>query len=352
MPEFLLQTYKPINSGKHGVRTIFAGRRKNTMMKKERMSGVLFIIMSSMLLFMHTAFAVVRGDCEVCHVLFPGIPQYELPYTLCIECHSNADPDTVKIFGRSRVPVVYNSAKPDRPLAGGNFHYLARGLGERKGHNVAGVGPPDAKFNRNPPGYSRNYDPSAIGYSDTKTLKCSGSNGCHGNRNIEDPVKAIMGTHHAVDMPLDGTTTAKSYRYLKNTDKVKGVTGFEDEEWNRNSTPQRHNEYTSSFDQFCESCHGGFHRDEKSGPWFRHPTGVPLPGGYEYMEYNSNAPVARVSSPEFSGREIVPGADSVICLSCHVAHASPYESMLRWDYDTIVTGEEGKDGCLICHTGK
>jgi predicted CXXCH cytochrome family protein len=41
----------------------------------------------------------------------------------------------------------------------------------------------------------------------------------------------------------------------------------------------------------------------------------------------------------------------VTCLSCHVAHASPNDSELRWDYDDIFT--EGKRiGCLICHTNK
>jgi hypothetical protein len=332
--------------------TVFALITARISMKIGQIFVPIIIFISAAVLLAGTAAAVVKGDCEVCHVLFPGIPQYELPYTLCIECHSNADPETVKIFGRSKVPVVYNSGKPDRHLAGGNFYYLARGFGERKGHNVAGVSPPDTKFNQQPPGYARTNDPSTIGYSDTKTLKCSGSNGCHGNRNIEDPVKAIMGTHHAVDQPVDGSTTARSYRYLKNTDKVQGVIGFEEKEWNRNSTPQNHNEYSPLINEFCESCHGGFHRDEKSGPWFRHPTGVALPKGYEYREYNTNAPIARASSFEFSKSEIVPGADSVICLSCHMAHASPYESMLRWDYDAIVTGEEGKDGCLICHTGK
>ncbi|MEW6584943.1 MAG: cytochrome c3 family protein [Nitrospirota bacterium] len=296
--------------------------------------------------------AVVKGDCDVCHVLFPGVPRYELPYTLCIECHSNANPDTIKIFGRSNVPIVFNSTKPNRPLAGGNFHFVVGGSGERKGHNVDGISPPDTKFRGSPPGYSRSLDVSAIGYTDTRTLKCSGSNGCHGNRNIEDPVKAIMGTHHAVDKPLDGSTTAKSYRYLKNSDKVKGVVGNEDGEWNRNSSPGEHNEYTPSIDAFCESCHGDFHRDDKDGPWFRHPTGIPLPKEYEYRQYNPEAPVGRTARLESPRGEVNPGSDVVICLSCHVAHASPYESMLRWDYDSIVTGEKGNGGCLICHTGK
>jgi hypothetical protein len=224
--------------------TVFALITLGTSMKRRPMLISLIILICAISLFSGNAAAVVRGDCDVCHVLFPGVPQYELPYTLCIECHSNADPNTVKIFGRCKVPVIYNSVKPNRHLAGGNFYYVSRGSGERRGHNVDGVSSPDSKFDRIPPGYEKTYDPSTIGYSDTNTLKCSGSNGCHGDRNIEDPVKAIMGTHHAVDQPVDGTTTSRSYRYLKNTAKVKGVIGFEDEEWNLNNTSQKHNEYS------------------------------------------------------------------------------------------------------------
>jgi len=41
-----------------------------------------------------------------------------------------------------------------------------------------------------------------------------------------------------------------------------------------------------------------------------------------------------------------------MCLSCHVAHGSPYADMLRWDYGTMVAGGGGSGGCFTCHTQK
>jgi hypothetical protein len=90
------------------------------------------------------------------------------------------------MIGGNRVPIVFNNVKPVRPLAGGNFYYVARDFGDRKGHNVDGVTSIDSKFRGFPPGYDRSLDPSLTGYNPAKPLACAGSNGCHGNRNIED----------------------------------------------------------------------------------------------------------------------------------------------------------------------
>lgn len=334
----------------------------NNMQRKQ------FIIICSLCLFFiailsDTSMAIVGGDCDACHILYKGMmekthrakPFEYVLNTFCVNCHSNANSDTVKNLGGNRVPVVHSTVAPIRPLAGGNFHYVAKDFGDRKGHNVDGITSVDMKFNGLPPGYTRTSDPSIVGYNPKKPLMCAGSNGCHGNRNIEDPFEAVYGTHHAIDKPLDGSTTAKSYRFLKNTDKVKGVLGLEDKDWNQNSSSKKHNEYYPSIDVLCENCHGDFHgKDNKdTGHWFKHPTGVPIPskGDYSrYGTYDTDAPVGRIKVPASPGEEVRPGEDIVICLSCHVAHASPYESMLRWDYDGLMT--EGKGGCQICHSGK
>lgn len=349
----------------------------------KRQITLIFIILSLCMLFIiqssGDSLATVTGDCEVCHSLYPGMmeevepgkPQYVLKNALCVNCHSNSDRDTIKILGGARVPVVFNTPPPVHPLAGGNFHYVAKDFGDRKGHNVDGITSVDAKFKGAPPGYDRTSDPSAVGYNPEKTLKCAGSNGCHGNRNLEDPFEAISGSHHADDSIIDGSTIAKSYRFLRNAGKVKGVLGLEDDEWNQNRTSKKHNEYSPSIDILCASCHGFFHSKEMTGkekPWFRHPTDILLTKGGEYSNYNpdvspsSDRPGIRIYNPDAPiGREkilgspsdeVTPGEDIVLCLSCHVAHSSPYASILRWDYDAIFTGEEGKGGCFICHTGK
>ncbi|MEW6067774.1 MAG: hypothetical protein AB1610_05750 [Nitrospirota bacterium] len=324
--------------------------------------------------------AIVSDDCDVCHTVYPGMMkeaeigeplEYVLENAICVNCHSNNDRDTIKMLAGVRVPVVRNTVLPLKPLAGGNFYYVARDFGDRKGHNVDGVTYMDEKFLFSPPGYSRAVDPSEIGYNHRKQLACAGANGCHGNRNIEDPFEAILGSHHAEDDPIDGSTTARSYRFLGNTNKVKGVSGLEDDEWNQNKTQEKHNEYCPTIDILCASCHGDFHGNENTGkgsPWFRHPTGIVLPKNGEYAEYNPevppppdrpdvriynpDAPVGREKIPLSSTDEVKIGSDIVTCLSCHVAHSGHYDSILRWDYDAVITGEEGKGGCFICHTGK
>jgi hypothetical protein len=152
---------------------------------------------------------------------------------------------------------------------------------------------------------------------------------------------------------------------------VKGVLGLEDDEWNQNCSSKKHNEYSPSIDVFCATCHGNFHSKEETGkksPWFRHPTDIVFTKAGEYLNYNPNvpppsdrpgiriystdAPVGREKVPNSPSDEVKPGEDIVICLSCHVAHSGPCGSILRWDYDNIISGEEGKGGCFICHTGK
>jgi len=57
-----------------------------------------------------------------------------------------------------------------------------------------------------------------------------------------------------------------------------------------------------------------------------------------------------MSGPESDGRA------NVMCLTCHRAHASPYEDMLRWDYTAMIAGSadsgDYNTGCFACHTGK
>ncbi|MEW5746841.1 MAG: cytochrome c3 family protein [Nitrospirota bacterium] len=306
--------------------------------------------------------AVVSKECGDCHVLYPGMMKAEegkAQNIICVNCHASNNADTVKVLGGVKVPVVRNTVEPRMPLAGGNFYHIAA-LGDRRGHNVDGISPRDEKFGGLPPGYNRSLDPSLIGFVDSKPLTCAGANGCHGDRSKDNPFEAIRGAHHAKDAPLDGSSTAKSFRYLKITGKLKGVTGLEDKDW-LNVSSTKHNEYAPSMSLLCAGCHGDFHSREAVGPaspWFRHPTDVVLPkrGEYgSYKMYSPSAPVARTSLPEAVSGQVSAGDDVVMCLSCHFAHAGPHESLLRWDYDAVVSGEatpEGGGGCFICHAGK
>ncbi len=120
---------------------------------------------------------------------------------------------------------------------------------------------------------------------------------------------------------------------------------------------------TSISDAGC-GCHGDFHALKDPGgvgtssPWLKHPVDVALPSGGEYAPYttyNTDAPVSRPDLSGYAGPSsvVTPGTDQVMCVSCHRAHGSDQPDMLRWDYDTIISGGGANNsGCFICHTTK
>ena len=72
----------------------------------------------------------------------------------------------------------------------------------------------------------------------------------------------------------------------------------------------------------------------------------------------TSAPVARPTVPATSSSTVVAGGAGdtgaiVMCLSCHRAHGSPENDLLRWDYSSIQAGTGTNDnGCFVCHTTK
>jgi len=86
---------------------------------------------------------------------------------------------------------------------------------------------------------------------------------------------------------------------------------------------------------------------------------IPASGEYSFISttYNADVPVARtaavLSGYTSATDTVTPGSDMVMCLSCHVAHGSPYDDMLRWDYSGMIAGSgSDTDGCFACHTNK
>ncbi len=118
---------------------------------------------------------------------------------------------------------------------------------------------------------------------------------------------------------------------------------------------------------FCATCHGNFRLLTDIGadivsPFVRHPTDIvisnhgPSSEYAGYTEYNVNAPVGRVAVSSSASRTVTPTTDTVSCLSCHVAHASEFPDLLRWNYNNMIcetNDPQQKDtGCFVCHTTK
>ena len=330
--------------------------------------------------------AKVTGPCVNCHtmhnsqagvsVVATGEPIPCLLNSDCIGCHAGINDDN------NTTPYVFHEMEPTygttgtetdtNTLAGGNFYWV--GMNDRKGHNAAGV--PDSSLGNTPPGSTVPLDGQ---------LTCAGVNGCHGDRNVVDLYKAMSGAHHNNDMTVwkNGTTSALSYRFLN------GVQGLEDPDWEYHpTTAGHHNKYygkdrTGEIDDaqgtvssLCGQCHGDFHNGSEkiasgtfgNGVWLRHPTDFDMEraksrSGEEYKYYNGGtgtdnpysviSPVATSDTSTNLNTTVFSGTDDaiVMCLSCHRAHGTPNDAILRWNYKKW-PGNDGYNGCAVCHTTK
>ncbi len=375
-------------------------------MKKVVHAGLIFLaglIIAPVAFGPDSATAAVTGACYNCHTMHNsqdnaapdapngtagGSPQNFLLRGGCIGCHSGATDVTDATSG---APVVYrtgsapalSSGSTTTYLAGGDFYWVANtSFDDEYGHNVAEVTTSDALIGYTPPGWTNN---SAFAASDTtqvaaaastwgtNQLTCDGVYGCHGTHTSA----GVNGGHHGDDSTIDGSTVAKSYRFLI------GIKGTEDADWEKTYSTTDHNGYfgearsagtvslktTISF--LCAQCHGNFHSSDGDSigvdggstfqsAWVRHPVDVDLQakgGEYaSYTDYDPLVPVANTTGAVISSTVQTAGNGLVTCISCHRAHGSPYKDMLRWDYSkmlagTAATADKGT-GCFKCHSSK
>lgn len=376
--------------------------------RREKQSSFHFITVGLVYLLNITwcglASGSINGVCSDCHTMhnsqanapmnFDGstTPNENLTRGDCLGCHAQGGSSPTVVQGTSSIPQVLHTGATD--LAGGNFGYItgAKGSGaaDNKGHNIGTLTGVEGTLSSLPGGIVEAGHSSGANVP-VGDFTCAGTNGCHGGRYPDGTgPEGITGAHHKnQDGQLNvADETANSYRFLL------GVQGFESGDWQENATAGDHNEYygltapiqlgcggggavschgtggvqppDGTMSQFCATCHGNFHTLETSSsdgvggvaasPFVRHPTDLALPAVGEYAAYTTydlQAPVARTTVPAAASGSVAPGTDAVMCLSCHVAHASDYASMLRWDYDTMLAGGGGaSNGCFTCHTTK
>jgi len=356
--------------------------------------GVKELVTLPLILFPLVCDAKVTGQCGNCHIMHNSqggtavvqnmvdgsmdlsfTPNDALLNTNCIGCHqgNNSVGGLTTPYVLQTSPPTYDSTGTEgttTTLAGGNFYWVSSGL-EATGHNVNGIAVSDTRFGNVPPG----------GGDLGTQLTCAGTSGCHGDRTVSGEIKAMMKSHHANDMTKwkDGTTLANSYRFLYT------VQGWEDSQYEYRPASNHHNKYygidrtletqndDGTISSLCAKCHGDFHQGAGkiasgtfgAGVWLRHPTDFDMGRASstdEYAAYNGGSgsnndysvisPVATASKTEIINTTVYTVADDavVMCLSCHRAHGTPYQAILRWDYKSWPGG--GYNGCAVCHTTK
>lgn len=335
----------------------FGLSRKSIKKGEEVMKKVLFVV-----LFVVAALVLVSGQsyaavCSSCHTMHnsqngtavdPAGPNPVLLIGSCLGCHAQVTASNV-VTG---IPQVRHTNATD--LAAGNFTDV--NTADANGHNVLGLKAQDGALALTPPGGT-----GAM----ASLLTCAGTLGCHGNRTNANQMTDISGSHHnnnAVAATTAGYADAtdanpqialgQSYRFLS------GVQGWEAAAWT--NTDATHNELysggASGISTFCSNCHATFHETVGStGNWLRHPVSyaltAPVAANYTAV-YSAATPIARALATDLSTGPLTTAgvSDQVMCLSCHVAHGSPYTDAMRFDYSLVGTGGAGGTaGCNKCH---
>ena len=332
--------------------------------------GLVFLVCSPSL-------AAVSGQCSNCHTMHnsqaavpmvfntadPTVPLSALLRSDCLGCHTTdaSDPlDNTDLY-----PYVMTSAdtfSDNNCLAGGFFTQDTVDNQDNNSDNNHTLGSQAL-----PAGYAGlANDAQGLGNfytGDTEAagLSCGGSNGCHGVHNVVDDMEAISGGHH-------GDSSVYRMLFVGNfiaTDGVLG-TGASDYEEDLIATPNLadpHNLYSAGVDdpsisEFCSICHGDFHNESGStadtgagSPWIRHPTDVDIPGTWAIgNEANALTGDDYKNNPVgYDGGTSEIGERRVTCLSCHRAHGTANNDLLRWAYSTQQAGSTITYGCLGCH---
>jgi len=339
----------------------------------------------------------IQGACVNCHTMHnmqggalvdAGGPYNSLLNSPgdCVGCHTGTN------GAATTTPFVLDTAGPPTAssLAGGNFYWVDQIGGDNKGHNVVGISGQDAVITVNPltppgwnDGFNANGQVAVLGATWGSQLTCAGTYGCHGLHTIASDFPALSGAHHA-NTAIDGSTPGKSFRFLQ------GILGYEDPAWEFAPTAAVHNQYQGflrtgdlnnaagkeSINYFCAECHGNFHSGAGNlgasavdtsivTPWIRHPTDIDMNArAGEYLAYggavaHAYVPLTPVASIVATAPlATVAGAGNAIvsCISCHRAHGSEFDDLLRWNYGNCSAGSNdvppAECGCFECHTTK
>ena len=324
--------------------------------------------------FSSPATAQVTGVCSNCHTMHNSqgglgmafddtgdtttTPMPHLTKSSCLGCHiTTGNPN--EVIG----PKVDGAYGTGTARAGGTFKYDAGGTtgpaNDNSVHNVWSADVPipgtpleeEDTFTGTIPGLSDGMN-SGEGSEDPNDLTCAGSSGCHGDALVDGNDAGIGGFHHG---------SKEGYRFLQIATDQTPVTGLKSPNWELGGADaNNHNVYSSSatagISLLCGNCHPNFHGEANTwdgSTWIRHPTDRDIPN-----DWTPNITAVYEEHPfafgDISGKS--PGSSynatdaQVMCLSCHRAHGSPYDDILRWSYSDQNAGSGHDEGCLGCHS--
>ena len=339
-------------------------------MKEKKILWNLVVIISLFLCGGGISNAAVSGVCSNCHTMHnsqSGIvmgldnPQSALLLNDCLGCHTSASNDPF-VDGYPFVKLA-SGASDSNCLAGGFFQLIAVTTDNHKNQNH------DIGATADPAGYNSDENAWYTGGTDgdSNGLGCAGTNGCHGNQTDLDDMAAISGGHHNPDAyrilfvgdnPVVGSG-AKDYEEAIISNPAIAVDTSGDTTQNVNIYSA--GELDPSISELCAKCHGDFHNESGSiadvgggsSPWIRHPTDVNIPLEWAIQDgYTLNGDDYKNHPVGWDNAIYNTENKRVTCLSCHRAHGTENNDLLRWAYSTQEAGGGEDYGCLGCHNNQ
>ncbi|MGE4343580.1 MAG: hypothetical protein AB7F20_04730 [Geoalkalibacter sp.] len=316
-------------------------------------------VAGALLLVSGSAFAFHGGGvahCDGCHSMHsgadsgPSLQKGSDNSSTCLNCHN----------GAARYHV--NSADGSNTNEGGDFHWVNdNGYNFNSSHDPRNPISTPVDYNN----FGHNVIAADFGIEADTNLTVApggsflaaelGCSSCHdphgqaqgGTIGGAAPI-SVSGSYGEV--PPEGTI-AGNYRLLYDSNK----NGFSEDApiARANSYDGAYVQYGSGMSGWCANCHGQFYSQSASGGM--HPTDVSVPGVYNSYVATGNYsgdiataydPLVPIERGVTTGSWDLPdptdaatagvgadGSSQVMCLSCHRAHASPFENALRWEYN-------------------
>jgi predicted CXXCH cytochrome family protein len=331
------------------------------------------------------------ADCVGCHQMHNGKTTNLLvaadASSVCLNCHGASGQLSYHVAtADADMPA---GTPPANQGPGGDFGWLhksymftvsgaqATDLGQTHGHNIIASGYST--------GYTADTDnPTAPGGTFTSAqLACTSCHDMHGKGRwttagtYSKTSGAIWtsGSYGAIPTTISGENLSTGvYRMLRAGDTVVGGATFPatppvavvNSNYNRSEFfTQTRTVYGSGMSDFCGTCHPDMHTTAGIS---RHPTGqtmsgtvtsnynsyvktgvmtgspttsylslVPFEEGLTYTTANINTLKSHAQTDDSvlngPGSGTVPATATIMCLSCHRAHASGWSSMFRWNKD-------------------